>query len=42
LEPNKLADFIVMDKDLFQVSEEEVVSLLPSQVYINGKLVAGK
>jgi predicted amidohydrolase YtcJ len=42
LEPNKLADFIVMDKDLFQVSEEEVASLRPSQVYINGKLVAGK
>ena len=42
LEPNKLADFIVMDKDLLHIPEYEVVSLLPEQVYINGKLVAGK
>jgi predicted amidohydrolase YtcJ len=42
LDPNKLADFIVMDKDLLHIPEYEVVSLLPEQVYINGKLVAGK
>ncbi len=42
LEKGKLADFIVMDEDLLQVEEGKITQLLPYQVYINGKLVAGK
>lgn len=42
LEKGKLADFIVMDEDLFEVNADRITKLLPSRVYINGKLVAGK
>lgn len=42
LEKGKLADFIVMDEDLFLVNENKITEQLPSSVYINGKLVAGK
>ncbi len=42
LEPGKLADFIVLDQDLLSVHQDSLVGLLPSRVYINGKLVAGK
>jgi len=40
LKPGKVADFIVMDKDIFTLDENQIPILLPSQVYLNGKLVA--
>jgi predicted amidohydrolase YtcJ len=41
LEPGKLADFIVLDQDLLY-PDIDVADIMPFQVYINGKLVAGK
>lgn len=42
LEKGKWADFIVMDVDLMKIPEDSIVKLLPSSVYLNGRLVAGK
>jgi predicted amidohydrolase YtcJ len=42
LEIGKYADFIVFDKDLFTVKGDEIPGMIPQQVYVNGKLVAGK
>jgi len=39
LEPGKLADFIVVDKDPLEVSEEEIKNIKILEVYVGGKLV---
>jgi predicted amidohydrolase YtcJ len=39
LEPGKLADFIITDKDLLQMPEEEIPGLPIRQTYIGGELV---
>lgn len=40
LSVGKFADFIVMEKDLLTIGEDEIPGVLPSNVYLNGKLVA--
>ena len=39
LEPGKLADFIITDKDLMQMPVEEIPGLPIRQTYIGGELV---
>ena len=39
LEPGKLADFIVLDRDILTCPVDEVRSIRVSQTYLGGKLV---
>jgi len=40
LEPGKFADFIVLNEDIFKTNKD-LSALVPSYVYLDGKLVAG-
>lgn len=39
LEPGKLADFIILDKDLMTVAEAEILSTRPTHTFLNGEAV---
>ena len=39
LEPGKLADFIVLDRDPLTVPEQQLLTLQIDQTYLGGKLV---
>jgi predicted amidohydrolase YtcJ len=39
IEPGKLADFIVVDRDPLSCPEEEIASIRVEQVFIGGELV---
>jgi Amidohydrolase family len=39
LEPGKLADFIVLDKDFFAVPEDEIGKIYPLMTVIGGKIM---
>ena len=39
LEPGKLADMIVLDRDILTVPDEEILTLQVDSTYVGGKLV---
>lgn len=39
LEPGKLADFVVLDKDIMEIDETEIPKVSIKQTYLNGELV---
>jgi predicted amidohydrolase YtcJ len=39
IEAGKLADFLILNKDIMTVSEDEITSILPLATYVGGKKV---
>lgn len=42
LEKGKLADFVILDRDILTVSEDEILQTQVKATYVNGKLVYGE
>ena len=41
IETGKLADFVVLDKNLFEVDKYEIKNVMPSAVVMDGKVIRG-
>jgi hypothetical protein len=41
LEAGKLADLVVLDKNLFEIDRHEIHGLSPSAVLVEGRVVSG-
>jgi len=41
IEPGKYADFVILDRDIMKVSEEQIPDMKASATYLDGKKVYG-